>query len=149
VAGRTAVHTDAALDEFCRNDTLAGPGARAIVVVDPGRIVGSATSPALAPHSLARLVDDQNRDAGVIACWSGRQLPRSIGILVRNDGRERIRLADLLAMSSGLQWNEAYGRVSMSRACWYLQPDMAAFAQGATPGRPVAKTELFSGTAVI
>jgi CubicO group peptidase (beta-lactamase class C family) len=44
-------------------------------------------------------------------------------------GREHIRIADLLAMSSGLSFNEGYGAVSDITRMLYLQPDMAGFAR--------------------
>jgi CubicO group peptidase (beta-lactamase class C family) len=66
------------------------------------------------------------------------------------DGRERIRVADLLAMSSGLQWNEAYGAVSDVTGMLYLQPDMAAFARAQPLAHPVGTVWSYSsGTAVI
>jgi CubicO group peptidase (beta-lactamase class C family) len=66
------------------------------------------------------------------------------------DGREKIRLSDLLAMSSGLQWNEAYGAVSDVTSMLYLQPDMAAFARSPILAHPPGEAWLYSsGTAVI
>jgi CubicO group peptidase (beta-lactamase class C family) len=44
-------------------------------------------------------------------------------------GRERIRIADLLDMSSGLRWNEGYGTVSDVTRMLYLESDMAYFAR--------------------
>jgi CubicO group peptidase (beta-lactamase class C family) len=66
------------------------------------------------------------------------------------DGREKIRVADLLAMSSGLQWNEAYGAVSDVTGMLYLQSDMAAFARSQPLAHPVGEVWSYSsGTAVI
>jgi len=66
------------------------------------------------------------------------------------DGREHIRVADLLAMSSGLLWNEAYGAVSDVTGMLYLQPDMAAFARAQPLAHPVGEVWSYSsGTAVI
>jgi CubicO group peptidase (beta-lactamase class C family) len=66
------------------------------------------------------------------------------------DGRDHIRIADLLAMSSGLHFNENQGLVSDLTRMLYLQPDMSAFARN----QPLdhAPGELWSystGTAVI
>jgi len=110
--GRTnRVHTDAALDRVLQKTHSPGPGARAIVVVDHG-LVGTLHARLWPRHSLARLVDDKTVMAGVIGCWSRTSKLRldQSGFWSANDGRERIRLADLLAIVSGLQWNEPMGR---------------------------------------
>jgi len=149
----TAVHTETALDRVLQNDALAGPGARAIVVVDHGRIVAeryasgfNAGTPLLG-WSMTKTVM-----AGVIGLLvkDGKLKLDQAGFWPGNDGRERIRLSDLLAMSSGLQWNEAYGAVSDVTSMLYLQPDMAAFAKQKPLAHPVGETWLYSsGTAVI
>jgi CubicO group peptidase (beta-lactamase class C family) len=128
-----AVATTAALDRLLADDTLAGPGMRAIVVVDHGRIVAerygagfSATTPLLgwsmAKSVVAGLV-------GVLVKEGRLALDQSTGWSATGGGRERIRIADLLAMSSGLRFNEAYGDVSDVTRMLYLQPDMAGFAR--------------------
>jgi CubicO group peptidase (beta-lactamase class C family) len=130
-----AVATTAALNRRLADDTLAGPGVRAIVVVDHGRIVAerygagfSATTPLLgwsmAKSVVAGLV-------GVLVKEGRLALDQSSGWLAADGaGRERIRIADLLAMSSGLRFNEAYGAVSDVTRMLYLQPDTAGFARG-------------------
>jgi CubicO group peptidase (beta-lactamase class C family) len=149
----TAVHTDLGLDRVLENDALAGPGARAIVVVDHGRIVaeryalGFDAGTPLLGWSMTKTVM-----AGVIGLLvkDGKLRLDQSGFWPGNDGRERIRLSDLLAMSSGLQWNEAYGAVSDVTSMLYLQPDMAAFAKGEPLAHPVGEAWLYSsGTAVI
>jgi CubicO group peptidase (beta-lactamase class C family) len=129
----SAVATTAALDRLLADDTLAGPGMRAIVVVDHGRIVAeryaagfSATTPLLGwsmtKSVLAGLV-------GVLVKDGRLALDQAAGYSAPDGGRERIRIADLLAMSSGLRFNEAYGAVSDVTRMLFLQPDMAAFAR--------------------
>lgn len=130
----TRVTTAAALDRLLADDTLAGPGMRAIVVVDHGRIVAerygagfSAATPLLGwsmtKSVLAGLV-------GVLIKEGRLTLDQSAGWSAADSGgRERIRIADLLAMSSGLRFNEAYGAVSDVTRMLYLQPDMAGFAR--------------------
>jgi CubicO group peptidase (beta-lactamase class C family) len=44
------------------------------------------------------------------------------------DSREHISVANLLSMTSGLDFNEGYGAVSDVTRMLYLEPDMAAFA---------------------
>jgi CubicO group peptidase (beta-lactamase class C family) len=130
----TAVNTTAAIDQLVADDNLAGPGMRAIVVVDHGRIVAERYGPgfssstpllgwSMAKSVVAGLVGMLVKD-GVLTLeqpgpWSSQT----------GDRRARIRIADLLAMSSGLRFNEAYGVVSDVTRMLYLEPDMAAFAR--------------------
>ena len=44
------------------------------------------------------------------------------------DPRAQVTLAHLMSMTSGLQFNEAYGDVSDVTRMLYLEPDMAAYA---------------------
>jgi CubicO group peptidase (beta-lactamase class C family) len=149
----TSVQTKAAVDQTLANDALAGPGARAIVVVDHGRIVGERyaagferTTPLLGwsmtktvtAGVIGMLIKDGKLSLDQAAFWHGP------------DGRERIRLSNLLAMSSGLRWNEAYGAVSDVTSMLYLQPDMAGFARSPPLAHPPGEVWLYSsGTAVI
>jgi CubicO group peptidase (beta-lactamase class C family) len=55
-------------------------------------------------------------------------LDQSAGWPADGSGRERIRIADLLAMSSGLRFNESYGVVSDVTRMLYLEADTAGFA---------------------
>jgi CubicO group peptidase (beta-lactamase class C family) len=150
----SAVATDAALDKILKNDTLAGPGARALVVVDHGHIVAERYAPGFSPNTpllgwsmtktvlagvIGMLVKDGKLSLEQSGLWPGV-----------TDGREKIRVADLLAMSSGLQWNEAYGAVSDVTSMLYLQSDMAAFARSQPLAHPVGEVWSYSsGTAVI
>jgi CubicO group peptidase (beta-lactamase class C family) len=149
----TSVETRPTIDQVLNDAALTGPGARAIVVVDHGRIVGE--------HYAAGFKDNTP-----LLGWSMTKTVMAgvIGMLIKdgklsldqavfwpgNDGREKIRLKDLLAMSSGLQWNEAYGAVSDVTSMLYLQPDMAGFARSAALAHPPGEMWLYSsGTAVI
>ena len=149
----TAVHTDTALDRVLQNDALAGPGARAIVVVDHGRIVAERYAPGFnAGTPLLGWSMTKTVMAGVIGLLvkDGKLRLDQSGFWPGTDGRERIRLSDLLAMSSGLQWNEAYGAVSDVTSMLYLQPDMAAFAHDQPLAHPAGEAWLYSsGTALI
>jgi CubicO group peptidase (beta-lactamase class C family) len=150
----TAVQLNSDVERVLNDDELAGPGARAIIVVDHGRIVGE------------RYATGFNADTPLLG-WSMTKTVTAgvIGMLIKDgklaldqagfwpgatDGREKIRLSDLLAMSSGLQWNEAYGAVSDVTGMLYLQPDMAAYARAQPLAHPVGKVWSYSsGTAVI
>jgi len=150
----STVKTNAVIDRVLENDALAGPGVRAIVVVDHGRIVAERYAPGFTASTpllgwsmtktvmagvIGMLVKDGKLKLDQAGLWPGA-----------TDGREHIRVADLLAMSSGLQWNEAYGAVSDVTGMLYLQPDMAAFARAQPLAHPVGEVWSYSsGTAVI
>ncbi len=127
-----AVATTAAIDRILVDDSLAGPGARGIVVVHDGRIVAeryapgfSAATPLLGWSMTKSVVAGL---VGLLVKDGALSLEQSAG-WPAGDGRARIRIADLLAMSSGLRFNEAYGTVSDVTRMLYLQPDMAEFAR--------------------
>jgi CubicO group peptidase (beta-lactamase class C family) len=148
------VATTAALDRLLADDTLAGPGMRAIVVVDHGRIVAeryaagfSATTPLLGWSMTKSVVAGL---VGVLVKEGRLALDQSAGWTAPDGGRERIRIADLLAMSSGLRFNEAYGDVSDVTRMLYLQPDMAGFARAQPLVHPAGEFWSYSsGTANI
>jgi CubicO group peptidase (beta-lactamase class C family) len=148
-----SVETRPTIDQVLNDAALTGPGARAIVVVDHGRIVGEhyaagfKSDTPLLGWSMTKTVM-----AGVIGLLikDGKLSLDQAGLWTGSDGREKIRLKDLLAMSSGLQWNEAYGAVSDVTSMLYLQPDMAAFARSPPLAHPPGEEWVYSsGTAVI
>ena len=149
-----AVATTSAFDRILADDTLAGPGMRAIVVVDHGRIVGerygagfTATTPLLGWSMTKSVVASL---VGMLVKEGRLALGQSAGWSDAGDGRERIRIADLLAMSSGLRFNEAYGAVSDVTRMLYLQPDMAGFARAQPAAHPAGEFWSYSsGTANI
>ena len=150
-----AVATDPALDRLLADDTLAGPGIRAIVVVNHGRIVAerygagfSAATPLLGWSMTKSVVAGL---VGVLVKEGRLALDQPAGWpAAGGDGRERIRIADLLAMSSGLRFNEAYGTVSDVTRMLYLEPDMAGFAHEQPLAHPAGEFWSYSsGTANI
>jgi CubicO group peptidase (beta-lactamase class C family) len=149
----TSVQTRPTVDQVLNDAALAGPGARAIVVVDHGRIVGERYATGFKPDTpLLGWSMTKTVMAGVIGMLikDGELSLDQAGFWTGHDGRERIRLKDLLAMSSGLQWNEAYGAVSDVTGMLYLQPDMAGFARSPPLAHPPGEAWLYSsGTAVI
>jgi CubicO group peptidase (beta-lactamase class C family) len=151
--GTDAIENEAALQRLMADDALVGPGMRAVVVLHDGRLVAERyaggfdrKTPQLG-WSMAKSVT-----AGIIGVLvkDGRlKLDQSAG-WPAGDGRERITLADLLGMSSGLQFNEGYGAVSDVTRMLYLEPDMAAFARAKPLIHPVGEVWSYSsGTAVI
>jgi CubicO group peptidase (beta-lactamase class C family) len=66
------------------------------------------------------------------------------------DARAAIKIRDLMAMSSGLEWNEAYGAVTDVTRMLYLEPDMAAFARNHPLAHPVGSFWSYSsGSAMV
>src|SRR5277367_2020605 len=148
-----AVRTEAKVDRVLADDALAGPGVRAIVVVDHGRIVGERYAAGFAPGTpLLGWSMTKSVTAALIGMQvlDGKLTLDQSGFWPAGDGRERIRIADLLAMSSGLRFNEEYGAVSDITGMLYLHPDMAGFARAQPLAHPVGEVWNYSsGTAVI
>lgn len=130
--GEGTTPVDGRIATLLSDADLGGPGMRAVVVVKDGRIVGeaygqgfSASTPLLG-WSMAKTVN---------AAIVGRLLKEArLGL---DDTRlfpewsdapyASIRLRDLLAMESGLEFNEDYGDVTDVTRMLYLEPDMAGF----------------------
>jgi CubicO group peptidase (beta-lactamase class C family) len=150
-----AVSTVPAIQAVLGDGRLVGPGMRAIVVVDHGRIVGeryaagfTAQTPQLG-WSMAKSVT-----AGLIGMLvkDGKLSLDQAGFwpAAPGDGRDRIRVADLLAMSSGLRFNEQYGDVSDVTRMLFLEADMAGFARAQPLEHPIGQVWSYSsGTAII
>ncbi len=129
---RVDASQDPDLAAILDDPALVGPGMRAVVIVRDGRIVGerygegfSAETPLLGwsmtktvtAAIIGTVVGDGKMavaDKDLFASWT--------------DGRSAISAADLMAMSSGLEFNEEYGDVTDVTRMLYLEPDMAAYA---------------------
>ncbi|MER9326144.1 beta-lactamase family protein [Mesorhizobium sp. M0152] len=134
---------------------MAGAGMRAIVVVKNGRIVAerygdgfSAKTPLLG-WSMTKTVN-----AAIVGTLvkDGKMAIDGKGLFApwKADGRAGISLADMMAMSSGLEFNEDYGDVADVTRMLYLEPDMAGFAEGKPLAGDVGKAFSYSsGTAVM
>jgi CubicO group peptidase (beta-lactamase class C family) len=130
---RVAPSQNAAVEAILDDPDMQGPGMRAMVVVHNGRIIGERYADGFSPET-------------PLLGWSMTKTVNSaiIGTLIRAgrldladtglfeawtiDDRDEIALADLMAMSSGLAFNEDYGDVTDVTRMLYLEPDMAAFA---------------------
>ena len=113
---------------------LTGPGMRAVVIVRDGRVAaetygeGFSKDTPLLGWSMTKTVN-----AAII----GRLVMEkrlstdetSLFPLWQNDSRANIRIADLLAMESGLAFNENYGTVADVTRMLFLEPDMAGFVE--------------------
>ena len=130
-----------------RRSGLTGPGMRAVVVVKNGRIVGERYGEGFSRRdAAARLVDDQVGDRGDHRhAGQGRQAAIDQKQLLepwKADGRAAISVADLMAMSSGLEFNEDYGDVTDVTRMLSSEPDMAGFAAA----KPLADRSARSST---
>lgn len=145
---------DAKLSGLIADDALTGPGTRAVVVVHRRRIVAE------------RYADGFDADTRQLG-WSMTKTVTAtlIGMLVESgrlhieeptglwpagDPRAAIRIADLMSMTSGLEFNEAYGVVSDATRMLFLEPDAAAFAARQPLGHPPGTAWSYSsGSAVL
>jgi CubicO group peptidase (beta-lactamase class C family) len=149
------VDSNQAVMAVLSNEAAIGSGMRAVVVVKSGRIIAETYGPGF------------SRDTPLLG-WSMTKTVNAavIGTLMRDnklsladqdllpewhgDGRKDVRLADLLAMESGLAFNENYGAVADVTRMLYLEHDMAAFTaakpQEAAPG---SRFNYSSGTPVL
>ncbi|MFS2003281.1 serine hydrolase domain-containing protein [Duganella sp. CT11-25] len=142
------------VQELLEQDRLAGPGMRGIAVIYRGRLIAqrygagfNAATPLLG-WSMTKTVS-----AALIGIQvgDGKLSMQQKGFWPdQGDARSGITLAQLMAMSSGLRFNEGYGDVSDVTRMLYLEPDMAAY----TAGQPLAQApgstwNYSSGTTVL
>jgi CubicO group peptidase (beta-lactamase class C family) len=150
--GETAAE-NTQVEKIVADDKLAGPGMRAVVVIDHGHLVAERYGAGFSPKTpLLGWSMSKTVMAGVIGILvkDGKLTLDQAGFWPAGDPRASIRIADLLAMSSGLRFNESYGAVSDVTSMLYLQPDMAAFAHDQPLEHPVGEAWSYSsGTAVL
>jgi CubicO group peptidase (beta-lactamase class C family) len=150
-----SVALHATVQKLLEDTALTGPGMRAVVVIKDGRVVAEtygkgfdARTPLLG-WSMTKTVT-----AGLVGTLvrDGRlQLDqRSLFPQWKEDERRNITLAHLLAMSSGLRFNEDYGAVTDITRMLYLEPDTAAFAASQPLDHPPGSFFSYSsGTTVL
>lgn len=124
---------DPAIQALIEDGLLAGPGMRAVAVIHDGHLIaetygkGFDRATPLLGWSMTKSVT-----AALIGMRvaEGRMDVTRSSLLPewRGDARNRIRLADLMGMESGLEFNEGYGNVSDVTRMLYLERDMAGFA---------------------
>ncbi len=143
------------LEAVLSDGSLTGPGMRAVVVVQHGRIVGEAYGEGFSKGTrllgwsmtktvtaglVGRMMADghlQFDQKALVASWSG-------------DSRRDIALSDLMAMQSGLEFEEAYGDVNDTTRMLFLEPDMAGFVAAKPAQSPPGTVFSYStGTSVL
>ena len=152
---RVEASQDPVIAKLLDDAALTGTGMRAVVVVKNGRVVAerygagfSAKTPLLG-WSMTKTVN-----AAIIGTLvkDGKMAVDNKGLFApwKADGRAAISLADMMAMSSGLEFNEDYGDVADVTRMLYLEPDMAGFAEAKPLAGEVGKVFSYSsGTAVM
>ncbi|MBV8666061.1 MAG: serine hydrolase [Burkholderiaceae bacterium] len=148
--------TDNAVQALLADDQLTGPGMRAVVVIHKGKLIaqrygagfdentpllGWSMTKSVTAALVGMAVGDGKLKLDQANLWPTASPA---------DGREKITVADLLAMSSGLRFNEDYGMVSDVTRMLYLEPDMAAFTHSQPLDHPVGTFWSYSsGTTVL
>ena len=150
---------DPAVQAVVEDDTLTGPGVRAVVVLRNGVVVaehyaegfdaetpllGWSMAKTITAALIGRMEQDgliNRNDENLFAEWEG-------------DARTKIKVSDLLGMASDLDWNEGYGNVSDVTRMLFLTGDIGAFASNVelqTPdGSNIGKAFNYSsGTSVV
>lgn len=152
---RVEASQDPALASVLDDATLTGPGMRAVVVAHNGRIVGERYGDGFGPETpLLGWSMTKTVTAAIIGALVGedRLSLDQDGLFEEWDIDERgtITIADLMAMSSGLEFNEDYGDVTDVTRMLYLQPDMATFAADKPLAGPIGETFSYSsGTTLL
>ncbi|MBB4094767.1 serine hydrolase [Ochrobactrum pecoris] len=149
------IETDPKVQAVIEDQALAGPGMRAIAVIHDGKLIAenyasgfNADTPLLGwsmtKSVIATLIG--------MRIAEGRMTMESTGLLPewKNDERAKISLANLMAMNSGLRFDEDYGTVADVTRMLYLETDMAGFAASLPlESAPGTKFNYSSGTASI
>lgn len=135
---------------------LNGPGARGVAVIHKGKLIAQYYAPGfdqgtpLLGWSMTKTVTaaliGMQIDAGKLTLEQDGFWP----VATPPDGREKVTLAHLLAMSSGLRFNESYGNVSDVTRMLFLEPDMAGFVHALPLEHPAGSVWSYSsGTTVL
>nr|WP_298100601.1 serine hydrolase [uncultured Shinella sp.] len=149
------VTTDAAIAALLADTALTGPGMRATVVVQDGRIVAEVYGDGFnAGTSLLGWSMTKSVNAALVGrlMLAGALSPQLNNLFPewRSDVRSTITLGQLLAMESGLAFNESYGDVADVTRMLYLEPDMTRFVLSLpSEANPGERFNYSSGTALL
>jgi len=128
--GSRAVPNEKVTQVIARDD-LAGPAMRGIAVISHGKLVAQRYAPGFTMETpLLGWSMTKTVNAALVGLQVGAgklALDQDHFWDDKGDGREKIKLTDLLAMSSGLEFNENYGDISDVTRMLFLEPDMAKF----------------------
>ena len=137
---------------------VAGGGARAIVILQNGDVVGERYAQGYDAET--RLLGWSMTKSLTGMAWGAYRTPgpgetdsSSIQKLINRDdlypvwatdARANIELGELMRMHSGLGWNEAYGSLSDATIMLHEYPDMSAYAAGMPIAEPPGETWRYS-----
>lgn len=149
------VQMDAAIAALLEDTELTGLGMRATVVLHDGRIVAEAygegfdVATPLLGWSMTKSVNaallGRLMQAGAFTPQLSNLFPEW-----QSDARSTITLGQLLAMESGLAFNENYGDVADVTRMLYLEPDMTRFVLSLpVEAKPGERFNYSSGTALL
>ena len=132
---------DARLRAAISDPALLGPGFRALVVVHDGHIVGETYGLGFGPATPLQgwsMTKTVNAALVGMAIGDGKlSLDRkTLFAQWAGDARAQISVADLMAMSGGLEWNEDEGTITDPAREQFLASDAAAYAIGRPLVRP-------------
>jgi CubicO group peptidase (beta-lactamase class C family) len=155
IGERVQLSENRRLQAALNDPVLQGPGMRAIVVVHDGRIIAetygesfTASTPLLG-WSMTKTI---NAALVAMAIKDGKLSLDRKGLFPQwaGDARAEISVADLMAMSSGLEWNEDQGIVTDPARSEFLEKDAAAFAgDRALVAAPGTKFYYGSGSSIL
>jgi CubicO group peptidase (beta-lactamase class C family) len=125
---------DNAVAKILSDGSLTGPGMRGVVVVRDGRITAEAYGEGFSSKTpLLGWSMTKSVNAAIIGRLVAEDKlsldEKNLFPQWRNDARAGIRISDLLAMQSGLAFNEDYGTVVDVTRMLFLEPDMAGFVE--------------------
>jgi CubicO group peptidase (beta-lactamase class C family) len=133
---------------------LAGPGMRAVVVVKNGRLIAETYAPGFTAETpLLGWSMTKTVTGALVATLVGQgklRWDQDHLFPEWTDDRAAIKLSDLMAMRSGLRFNEEYGDVSDVTRMLFLEPDEAKFVeQLPLADKPGSKFSYATGTGVL
>lgn len=149
------VNINPAIQSIIDNPELAGPGMRAIAVLKDGQIIAETYGPGFDANTPLL---GWSMTKSVMATLIGMRIAEGKMDLQRDHllpeweggDRSKIRLADLLAMESGLKFDEDYGSVTDVTRMLFLENNMTEFAESLPlEAQPGTKFNYSSGTANI
>ena len=149
------IESDPAIQAVIEDEALAGPGMRAIAVIRDGKLIAENYGPGFnADTPLLGWSMTKSVMATLIGMRiaEGRMATERMELLPewKNDDRSKISIANLLAMNSGLRFDEDYGTVADVTRMLFLESDMARFAASLPlEVLPGTKFNYSSGTANI
>lgn len=153
--GTGPAQIDAALQPVLANPDLMGPGMRAVLVIRDGKLIGEAYGKGFGPatpllgwsmtKTVTAVLAGERVASGALRLDQDHLLPEW-----NSDERSTIKLRDLMAMESGLVFNEDYSDLTDVTRMLFLERDQARFVAGRPlKTAPGAQFTYSTGSAVL